>query len=103
MILLSVTKGVTCGIYRPVQVSNMKQVIKALFTLWVFFLFFSVQAQNDIVIGGGSDVGALLCEGKVYTWGKLGTSSPALVTFPAGAGTIKQVSAGSGSHFLAVD
>lgn len=100
---MHVTLRAISSIKRQIQKSNgMKRFILAVLFLVAVVCSQKVFAQNDIVIGGGSDIGAILCEGKVYTWGR-GTLKPTEVAFPVGSGTIKQVSAGSGSHFLALD
>ncbi|WP_028980568.1 T9SS type A sorting domain-containing protein [Sporocytophaga myxococcoides] len=73
-------------------------------------------AQNPqpSIISGGYDISGICTEGKVYAWGQnqygtLGTgqnapiiTQPTQVPFPTGV-SIKQLSPGSGSHFLAVD
>lgn len=72
------------------------------------------QNQQPSIISGGYDISGICAEGKVYVWGQnqygtLGTNDntpiitrPTQVPFPNGV-SIKQLSPGSGSHFLAVD
>ncbi|MCR6640378.1 MAG: hypothetical protein NVV82_15620 [Sporocytophaga sp.] len=74
----------------------------------------NAQNQQPSIISGGYDISGICTEGKVYVWGQnqygtLGTgqnapniTQPTQVPFPNGV-SIKQVSPGSGSHFLAVD
>ncbi len=74
----------------------------------------NAQNQQPSIISGGYDISSICTEGKVYVWGQnqygtLGTgqnapniTQPTQVPFPNGV-SIKQVSPGSGSHFLAVD
>jgi len=78
----------------------------------------NAQNQQPSIISGGYDISGICTEGKVYVWGQntistktgtLGTgqttsiiTQPTQVPFPNGV-SIKQVSPGTGSHFLAVD
>jgi alpha-tubulin suppressor-like RCC1 family protein len=101
--------------YFAPKLTRMK--IKALlFGLLVFSQFAQSQNQQPPLISSGYSISSLLCsDGNVYAWGQntnglLGTgdisssmiTSPKKVVFPAGV-TIKQVSSGLGTHFLAVD
>ena len=80
----------------------------------------SVLLAQNFQFSGGYSISALVCsDGQVYSWGSnigdvknigiLGTNStkkkelsPSKVTFPQGI-IIKQIDAGSGTHFLAID
>ena len=101
----------------------MKKVFLSIVAIATTALFYNVQAQ-DLTISGGNNVSAMICaNGNVFTWGmnywevnsqkagngNLGNGStadyvttPTQVNLPDVAKPIKQVDAGSGSHFIAM-
>src|ERR1035437_4209560 len=102
----------------------MLNKIKIFICAIVIFSNTNLLAQKDLVISGGNSVSSFVCANQVvYVWGNngsgagigiLGTggastiySTPQKVTFPNDAlgntVTAKQVSSGSGSHFLSLD
>ena len=102
----------------------MKKVLFSVVVACLAAIGATVQAQ-DLTISGGNNVSVMICaDGAVYAWGmnywevnsqkagngNLGTTnttddfvtSPTKVNMPATALPIKQVDAGSGSHFVAM-
>ncbi|MBO7124882.1 MAG: hypothetical protein J6V74_03455, partial [Bacteroidales bacterium] len=101
----------------------MRKVFLSIVAIAATALFYNVQAQ-DLTISGGNNVSAMICaNGNVFTWGmnywevnsqkagngNLGNGStadyvttPTQVNLPDVAKPIKQVDAGSGSHFIAM-
>ena len=101
----------------------MKKFLLSIAVIVSTSVFYTVQAQ-DLTISGGNNVSAMICaNGNVFTWGmnywevnsqkagngNLGNGStddyvltPTQVILPESAKPIKQVDAGSGSHFVAM-
>ncbi|MBP5370566.1 MAG: hypothetical protein J6Y55_01450, partial [Bacteroidales bacterium] len=102
----------------------MKKILVSAVAACLMAFGATVQAQ-DLTISGGNNVSVMICaDGAVYAWGmnywevnsqkagngNLGTTnttddfvtSPTKVNMPSAALPVKQVDAGSGSHFVAM-
>ena len=113
-----------CDLYDvKVKLWVMKKFLLSIAVIVSTSVFYTVQAQ-DLTISGGNNVSAMICaNGNVFTWGmnywevnsqkagngNLGNGSsddyvttPTQVILPESAKPIKQVDAGSGSHFVAM-